>query len=669
MSGKYVDGSARKSGDDSGRVLWTPSRAQQEETRIGAYLRWLREERDLQFDDYDQLWKWSVTDLDGFWNSIWDHFEVIGQARPARPLSSREMPGTRWFEGARLNYAEHALRAEDPDATAIVAFSQTRSRRELTHGELVEQVARARTGLRRLGVGAGDRVVAYMPAIHETTVLFLATASLGAVWAVCPPEFGVRGVVSRLGQLEPKVLLTVDGYRYGDKAIDRIGDIKTIRSEIPTLEATVLIPYLDEESTLLGATSWDELIADKDPLTFEPTEFSDPLWVLFSSGTTGLPKAIVHGHGGIVLEHLKSLAFQHDIKPGDRFQFYSSTAWMVWNLITSSLLVGAGTVLFDGNPVRPDLADQWRVAEESEATHLGLSASYLMLCRKSGVEPRRERSLEHLRFLVSAGSPLPAAGFDWVYEHLEKERVFLTSGSGGTDVCSGFVGAVPVLPVNAGEMTGKQLGAKAEAFDTDGAVVIDELGELVITAPMPSMPIYFWNDPGNERYQSSYFDLYPGVWRHGDWIFFTSRGTSVITGRSDATLNRGGVRLGTAELCDLVESFDQVSDSLIIHLEDPEGVGMGTLMLFVALGDGAVGDDDLSAEIAGALRNQLSPRHVPDEIHFVPTVPRTLTGKKLEVPVKRILQGADPSTVVNLDAIGDPDALQPYLKVAAGRAT
>jgi acetoacetyl-CoA synthetase len=652
----------------SGEVLWDPPAEALERTRIARYMRWLDDERGLRFAGYEELWRWSVTDLEGFWSSIWDHFEVTAHSPPGRVLSSREMPGARWFEGATLNYAEHALRDGAPSEVAIVARSHTRPPRELTRGELREQVARARAGLRRFGVEPGDRVVAYLPTIPETVVAFLATASLGAVWAACPPEFGTRSVLDRLGQLEPTVLLAVDGYRYGDKEIDRRADVETIRAGLPTLAATVALPYLDDDpSRIPGAVAWSELLAEEGPLEFEPVEFSHPLWVLFSSGTTGLPKAIVHGHGGIVVEHLKALALQHDVKPGDRFLFYSTTGWMVWNLIVSTLLVGASSVIFDGNPTHPDLTNLWRLADETGTTHLGASASYLMLCRKAGLQPGRELALERLRFLVSAGSPLPADGFRWVYEHLDRERVFLTAGSGGTDVCSGFVGAVPALPVHAGEMTGRQLGARAEAYDARGRSVVDELGELVITAPMPSMPIRFWNDPGDERYRAAYFDVYPGVWRHGDWIVFTSRGTSVITGRSDATLNRGGVRLGTSELSEVVEALDEVVDSLVVHLEAAGGAGLGELLLFVVPAAGVTIDDPLRARIAQALRAELSPRHVPDAIHAVAAVPRTLTGKKLEVPVKRILQGADPEGVVSPGALADPAALDAFVRFAEER--
>ncbi|HTT93366.1 MAG TPA: acetoacetate--CoA ligase [Solirubrobacterales bacterium] len=654
----------------SGEVLWDPPPAARERTRVADYMRWLERERGLGFADYDELWRWSVTELEPFWGSIWDYFGVISHAPAEEILTTREMPGARWFVGAKLNYAEQALAVGEDDAVAIVAHSQTRDPVELTYRELRGQVARARAGLARLGVGRGDRVAAYLPTVPETVVAFLATVSLGAIWAASPPEFGVRSVVDRLGQLDPKVLLVVDGYRYAGKTIDRRRQVEEIQAQIPSIESTVWIPYLDGAEGFdlpAGAFTWAELLDDSGPLAFEPVEFSDPLWVLFSSGTTGLPKAIVHSHGGIVVEHLKSLALQHDIGAGDRFLFYSTTAWMVWNLVTSTLLLGAGSVILDGNPVHPDMLELWRLAAETGVTHLGASSAFLMGCRKAGLMPGRELDLDRLRFLVAAGSPLPADGYRWIYEHLDRERVFLTAGSGGTDVCSGFVGAVPVAPVHAGEMTGKQLGAGAEAYDTEGRSVVDELGELVITAPMPSMPIGFCNDADGRRYREAYFEMYPGVWRHGDWIMFTSHGTSIITGRSDATLNRGGVRLGTSELCEVVESVDGVADSLVVHLEPEDGSGLGELLLFIVAAPGADPDEAMFGQIKAALRTELSPRHVPDSIYRVDAVPRTITGKKLEVPVKKILQGADPDAVASRGALADPAAIDAYVEIARAR--
>jgi acetoacetyl-CoA synthetase len=628
-------------------------------TSLGRFVRWLAAERGLVFDDYDALWRWSVDDLTGFWAALWDHFELGGGYEAV--LASREMPGARWFPGARLNYAEHAFgRPEDADRVAVVARSQTRGPVELTFAELAEQVARARAGLRALGVGPGDRVVAYLPNIPEAVVAFLACASLGAVWASCAPEFGARSVVDRFAQIEPTVLLAVSGYTYGAKAVDKTDEVAAIRAGLPTVRHVVDVPY--GPSPLPDALGWADLLARHEPLEFAPLPFDHPLYVLFSSGTTGLPKAIVHGHGGILLEHLKSGAFQLDLRPGDTFLWFTTTAWTMWNILVSGLLHRAAIVLVDGNPLHPDLLAQWRTAAETGATLLGTSPSYLMACRKAGVDPAAELDLSRLRMLGVTGSPLPPEGFDWV-DGLFGRRVLVNSMSGGTDVCSGFVAGNVWLPVYRGELAGPCLGVDVTAFDADGNEVVGQLGELVIRQPMPSMPVRFWNDPGDERYRSSYFDVYPGVWRHGDWVTMSPRRTFVISGRSDATLNRGGVRLGTAEFYSVVEDLPEVADSLVVHLEDAGG-GPGRLMLFVALRGGAELDDALRARIVAALRRDLSPRHVPDEIAVVPAVPRTLTGKKLETPIKRILRGTDPTAVISPDAVSDYAAVTAFARFA-----
>src|SRR5581483_1443619 len=502
--------------------------------------------------------------------------------------------------------------------------------------ELRDQVARARAGLQRLGVGRGDRVAAYLPNIAETLVAFLATASLGAVWSSCAPEFGTRSVVDRLRQIDPKVLLAVDGYRYGDKDVDRRNEVAAIRAELPSLEATVAVPYLGNGG-IPDAVSWSDLVAAPGELAFDAVPFDHPLYILFSSGTTGLPKPIVHGHGGILVEHLKVLGLCSDIGPADRFFWFSTTGWMMWNYLVSGLLVGAGVVLYDGNPGWPDVSELWRLAAETGVTWFGASAPFLLSCRKEGLRPGAELDLSAVRAVGSTGAPLPVEGFHWVYEAVGKDLV-LSSCSGGTDVCSAFVGAVPVLPVRAGEITCRYLGAKVEAYDETGRSLVGQQGELVVTAPMPSMPVGFWGDSDGSRYRAAYFADFPGVWRHGDWITISDHGSCVISGRSDATLNRGGVRLGTAEFYSVVESLPEVADSLVVHLEDPEG-GPGDLILFVALTDGRTLDDALTKRIATELRTNLSPRHVPNRIHQVAAIPRTLSGKKLEVPVKRILTG------------------------------
>ncbi|SBT68681.1 acetoacetyl-CoA synthetase [Micromonospora sediminicola] len=652
-------------------VLWTPPADVRERSRIGDYLRWLAEHRGLEFADYDALWQWSVTDLDGFWGSIWDYFQVVAHTPPTATLAGRAMPGARWFPGATLNYAENVLRMPglDDDAPAVIAHGQTRAPETLTAAELRERVRRVAAGLRRLGVGPGDRVAAYAPNIPETYVLLLATASLGAIFSSCAPEFGTRSVTDRWQQIEPTVLVAVDGYRYGDKPVDRRAEVAAIRAALPSLRHTVAVPYLDPAGeTPAGALAWAELAAETDePLTFTPVAFDHPLYVLYSSGTTGLPKPIVHGHGGILLEHLKMLALHHDLGPSDRFLWFTTTGWMMWNFLVSGPAVGAAIVLFDGNPGHPDLGALWRLAAETGTTYFGTSAPFLLACRKAGLVPREIADLSALRGLGSTGAPLPAEGFTWVYENVG-DRLQLQSLSGGTDVCTGFVGGVPLLPVHAGEIACRALGAKVEARAADGSAVIGQLGELVITEPMPSMPVGFWNDPDGARYREAYFEVYPGVWRHGDWITVNERGGCVITGRSDATLNRGGVRLGTAEFYSVVEGLDEVVDSVVVHLEDDEG-GAGELLLFVVLADGLELDDAMRKTICRELRTALSPRHVPDEIHQVRAVPRTLSAKKLEVPVKKILTGTPVDSAAAKGALANPESLTAFATLAQRRAS
>jgi acetoacetyl-CoA synthetase len=630
-----------------------------ETTEIGRYLGWLATERGQDFDGYADLHHWSVTDLDGFWSSIRDYFGVRFHTPETAVVPDPRMPGTEWFPGATLNYAEHALGHRPDDEVAVVAYSQTRARQELTWARLRDQVARARAGLARLGVGRGDRVVAYLPNIPETVVAYLAVASLGAVWASCAPEFGARAVADRFGQVEPRVLLTVAGYRYGAKDVDRRAEVAEIRAGLPTVEHVVHVPYGDHD--LPGTVGWAELLAGPGDPGFEPVGFAHPLCVLFSSGTTGKPKPIVHGHGGLLLEHLKNHGLSWDLRPGDRMLWFSTTAWMMWNALVSGLLTGASIVLVDGNPLHPDLAWQWRLAAETRATLLGASPGFLMACRKAGLRPAADFDLSALRQIGAAGSPLPAEGYRWVAAEFGPD-VLLNVGSGGTDVCGGIVQGGPLQPVRAGEISGPCLGVDARAFDPGGAPVVGELGELVITAPMPSMPVGFWGDrpvtDPESRYRRTYFADYPGVWRHGDWVRFGPDGGCVVAGRSDATLNRGGVRLGTAEFYTVVEELPEIEDSLVVHLEDPAG-GNGDLRLYVVLRDGTL-DAPLRKKIATALRSALSPRHVPDEITAVPAIPRNRTGKKLELPVKKLLLGARPEDVVGRDVLADPTALDHF---------
>jgi acetoacetyl-CoA synthetase len=672
---------------ERGELLWSPPADVLERSRMGRYLRWLADRGTDLGTDYASLWRWSVDDLDGFWASIWER-AAISPAEPyERVLADRDQwtgtqPGGRWFPGARLNYAAHALRTE-PEGPAVVARSQTRPPVELSMAELRDQVARCRAGLQRLGVRQGDRVAAYLPNIPETLVAFLATASLGAVWSSCAPEFGTRSVLDRFRQIEPVVLLAVDGYRYGVKEIDRRAEVADIAAGLPSLQAHVTVPYLDAAARAGGAVTWDELLAGSacGPDTGEagevgeaagrgasfeaaafdavPVPFDHPLYVLYSSGTTGLPKPIVHGHGGMLLEHWKALALHSDLGPGDRFIWFTTTGWMMWNFLVSGLVVGATVVLFDGDPGHPDLGELWRTAGETGVTYFGTSAPFLLSCRKAGVEPARLADLSRLRAVGSTGAPLPVEGFRWVYEQLAPE-VHLASVSGGTDVCTAVVGGSPLVPVRAGEISCRYLGAKVEALDERGEPVVGRQGELVISAPMPSMPVGFWGDADGSRYRAAYFEGHPGVWTHSDWITVHDDGACVITGRSDATLNRGGVRMGTSELYAVVEGLPEVADSLVVHLEDGSG-GPGRLLLFVTLAEGVALDDDLRARLARTLRTELSPRHVPDEVHAVPGVPRTLSGKKLEVPVKRILAGTEPDAAASRGSLANPEVLDAFV--------
>ena len=626
-------------------VLWQPPDDAWETSRIGQFLRGVERRREISFADYEEAWRWSIEHLPEFWSEVVDFFS-IGLIGPADVLDHQLMPGARWFEGARLNYVEHALRWPNPAAEAFVARSQTREQDlVLTAGELRSQVAAAAAGLRSLGVGKGDRVVAYLPNIGEALVAFLASAALGAIWSSCPPEFGTRSVVDRFRQIEPKVMLTIDGYRHRGRPIDRRPQVDEIISALPSLEQVIRVGYLEDGG------DWSSLLADTAELEIVPVEFDHPLYVLYSSGTTGLPKPIVHGHGGITLEHCKALGLQHGLGPGDRFAWYSTTGWMMWNLNISGLLVGATVVVLDGDPAYPDLGTLWNMVDDFGITTLGASAGYVLSCMRAGYRPLKHHDLSSLQCFGSTGSPLPAEGFRWIRDEVGP-RVKTVSTSGGTDVCTAFVGGSALVPVWEGEISCRYLGMAVEAFDEEGKSVVGETGELVITKPMPSMPVAFWNDDDGSAYRAAYFDTYPGVWRHGDWIEITERGSCIITGRSDATLNRGGVRMGTSEFYSVVEAIPGVLDSLVVHLDDSSGAG--SLVLLVVAEDGK---EQLSSLIKKTLREQLSPRHVPDRIHFVGSIPRTVSGKKMELPVKKILQGHPIEQVANPGAMANPESL------------
>jgi acetoacetyl-CoA synthetase len=646
--------------------LWEPSREVCESATLTRYLRWLEVERGLQLAGYHEAWEWSVRDIEGFWASVWEFFEVHATLPYERVLGRREMPGAEWFPGAELSYAEHVFRGKIDERVAIVHASELRPQREMTWGELREQTAAVAAGLRELDVKRGDRVVAYMPNVAETVVAFLACASLGAVWSSCSPDFGVLAVTDRFAQIEPKVLFCVDGYRYGGRDFDRLEMVAELQQTIPSLERTVVVPFLEpapDLDRLDRALGWGDLLETGAgaKLEFEPLPFNHPLWVLYSSGTTGLPKAIVHGQGGILLEHLTALSLHTDLHPGDRFFWYSTTGWMMWNYLVGGLLVDAVPVLYDGSAGHPDMGVLWNLVESAGITCFGTSAAYIAACMKAGVEPREGRDLSALRSVGSTGSPLSPEGFRWVYEHVGRDT-WLFSMSGGTDVCTAFVGGVPTLPVYEGELQARSLGAKIEAFDPQGRPLIDEVGELVLTEPFPSMPLFLWGDEDGTRYRDSYFDMFPGVWRHGDWIEITSRGTAIIYGRSDSTINRGGVRMGTSEIYRSVLSLPEVVDALVVDLPRPGTEGW--MPLFVVLREGAALDEALVGEIRRRIREDCSPRHVPDEIRQIAEVPRTLSGKILEVPIKRILTGADPDKVASRDSLVNPRALDYFVELA-----
>jgi acetoacetyl-CoA synthetase len=649
-----------------GDLLWEPPAELVERARLTEYMRWLEAERGLRFDGYEELWRWSVDDLEGFWGSIWDFFDVQADGDRSRVLASRGLPGAKWFPDTSLNYAEHVFAGKDDAETAILHASELRDLTELSWGELRAQVAALAAGLRGLGVQRGDRVVAYLPNIPEAIVAFLATASVGAVWSSCSPDFGPASVVDRFAQIEPKVLFTVDGYRYGGKDFDRRETIARLQAEMPSLRRTVVLPYLDPDpdlSPLRDAMRWEELLAAGEgaDLDFERAPFDHPLWVLYSSGTTGLPKAIVQGQGGILLEHLKKLNLHVDAHPGDRLFWFTTTGWMMWNFLVSGLLTRAAIVLYDGNPGHPDMGVLWDLAERAGITMFGTSASYISACMKAGVEPGTGRDLSRLGAVGSTGSPLSPEGFDWIYEHVGA-GTWLFSTSGGTDLCTAFVGGTPLLPVYRGELQARALGAAVEAWDEDGNPVIDEVGELVVTEPMPSMPVFFWGDPDGSRYRASYFEMFPGVWRHGDWIEITSRGTAVIYGRSDSTINRSGIRMGTSEIYRAVLSLDDIVDALVVDVPRPGTEGW--MPLFIVLREGAELDDELRREIARRIREQCSPRHVPDEVFEIAEVPRTLSGKVLEVPVKRILMGTPAEKAASRDSLANPAALDYFTEMA-----
>jgi acetoacetyl-CoA synthetase len=633
-------------------LLWTPSRERIERANITQFAR----RRGLS-SDYRELWQWSVDHLDDFWGAVWDEW-VEPDGPYERVLGRREMPGAEWFPGAQLNYAKHIFRNRDDHAVAIRHASESRELGEWTWGELAAETARIAAGLHALGVERGDRVTAYMPNIPETVAAFLACASIGAVWSSAAPEFGARSVIDRFAQIEPKVLLAIDSYRYGGKDFDCSGKVEEIAAAMPNAKL-VRFGYADGTGWAeFAGKNWDGPVSASD-LDFAAVPFSHPLWILYSSGTTGLPKAIVHSQGGILVEQLKKAYLHLDAQPGDRFFWFTTTGWMMWNFLVGVLLTDASIVLYDGNPAGDVL---WDLAADAGITTFGTSAAFVAAAMKDGTQPKANgRDLSALQAVGSTGSPLSPEGFQWVYDKLG-EHIWLFSTSGGTDVCSAFVGGVPTLPVYRGELQARSLGAKVESWDEGGHAQIGKVGELVITEPLPSMPIYFWNDPDGERLRDSYFSMWPGVWRHGDWIEITERGTAIIYGRSDSTINRGGIRMGTAEIYRAVLSVDEVQDALVVDV--PREGAENWMPLFVVMRDGTELDAQVTKAIRDRIRQDCSPRHVPNEVIQIPEIPRTLSGKVLEVPVKRVLMGDPPEKAASRESLANPEAFDWFVDYA-----
>lgn len=650
-----------------GTLLWEPTQERKENSNLNHFMVWLQQNRNLSFDSYDKLWDWSVSELEAFWEAMWEYFDIESSTPYRSVLSARKMPGAKWFEGAKINYTEHVFRNRDSEKTAIIHTSEVRPElREVSWGKLYEDTLAIQQTLKKLGVQKGDRVVSYSANNYETVVAFLATASLGAIWSSASPDFGTQSVIDRFKQIEPKVMFTVDGYRYGGKEFDRLETVQSIQSEIPSLEATITIPYLQTDadfSKLKKPISWEKATENTETkgLTFEHVEFNEPLWILFSSGTTGKPKPIVHSQGGMLIEHLKALTFHCDLGEDDRFFWFTTTGWMMWNFLIGGLLTGTTIILYDGNPAYPSTDTLWKLAQDTKMNLFGTSASYITACMKEDLKPKEKFDLSALQNISSTGSPLPPEGFKWSYDNV-KEDLWIASVSGGTDVCTAFVIGAPVLPVYAGELQCRGLGAKVESFDEAGHAHIDEVGELVLTEPFPAMPIFFWDDADGTRLYESYFDLYDGIWSHGDYIKVTDRGTCVIYGRSDATINRGGIRIGTSEIYRVVDKIPEIEDSLIVDIPSPSGDSHTPL--FIVLKEGYELTDELKTSIKKQIRDYCSPRHVPTGIYAAPDLPKTLNGKKLEVPVKKILMGQPLERVVNKGSLGNQQALDYFLEFA-----
>lgn len=641
------------------QILWRPGADLLKESGLTRYMHWLEQERGYRFDTYDELWQWSVHQPDRFWESFYAFAGIVSHSPYQQVLQKPEhgMIGTQWFGGATVNYAEHIFKDRDNQATAIVFRKESGEDKKISWEELRQQVASLAAWMKTKGIVKGDRVVSVLPNVPEAVVAFLATQSLGAIWSSCSPDFGNPSIEDRFVQIKPKLMFVADGYRYNGKEYSKIPSWISLRQKMPSLEQTVMLAYVDKEARMQDSTDWNSIMrVSGGPLEFEPLPFDHPLWILYSSGTTGKPKAITHSVGGNLLEHLKVLLLHWDVKSGERFFWYSTTGWMMWNFGVASLLAGATLMIYDGSAGYPNLHTLWDFARDHQIQHFGGGAAFFIACMKEGLAfPAGD--FPYLRTIGSTGSPLPPEAFHWIYDKVKKD-VWLISFSGGTDICSGFVGGCPHWPVVAGEIQCRLLGCYLEAFNDEGQPVRDTLGEMVILAPMPSMPVYFWNDEGNQRYHSSYFEQYPGIWRHGDWIRITAGGSVVIYGRSDATLNRDGVRIGTAEVYSAVDAVPEVADSLVVCLE-LDG-GKFWMPLYVVMRPGKPLNEEVRAAIKKSLREKYSPRHVPDEIIEVKDIPYTISGKKMEAPVKKILMGMDPGLVASKDTMRNPEALSAF---------
>lgn len=649
-----------------GTLLWEPTEKSKKESVMSQYIDWLNTTYNKNINGYEELWEWSVNSMEDFWESVWNYYEVKSYTPYENVLKGNNMPDVEWFPGATLNFAEHILKNVQKDKTVIYSQSENRELTEMTWEDLAKKTAAVSSYLRNLGVESGDRVVGYMPNISETVIAFLATASIGAIWSSCAPEFGVESTLGRFKQIEPKVLFTIDGYKYNGKDFDRMQEVSEIVSNLPTLEKVVLVPYLNENivsdiNELEKAVLWDDVLTTPGELEYEQVPFSHPLWILYSSGTTGLPKAIVQGHGGILLTQLVNHGLQGGSTSEDIFFWQTTTGWMLWNTVVGAMLTGASIVLYDGSPAYPNLGVLWDLAEKTELTAFGTSPTYILTSLNEGIVPKNDFDLSKINTFSYTGAPLSPEGFQWIYDNVSSD-VRVAPTSGGTDICAGIVAASPLLPVHAGEIPGKCLGVAVYSYDKDGQSVINEVGEMVITKPFPSMPLFFWNDENNEKYLESYFDVFPGVWNHGDLLKITTRGSAVIYGRSDATINRMGVRSGSSEIYNAIESLPEIMDSLVVDLS---GYKQSSYMpLFIVLNKKFELTDELKEKINKNIKEQVSPRHIPNDIFAVTDIPRTLTGKKMEVPIKKVLLGVDLDEAISIDAMSNPESLDYYIDLA-----